>query len=136
VTTAETVAKLVREFFRILALAPVGLGRGEYLVALWGIDLLRRLTVDLILEENGVGPSERGGALHLNQFLTEQQRRELESLPPLTATRESLLAADQAIAAIFLLRARALAGKIGMAWPEALEAAARRHLRAQLGLEI
>jgi predicted nucleotidyltransferase len=136
VTTPETVAKLVREFFRILALAPVGLGREEYLVALWGIDLLRRLTVDLMLEENGVGPSERGGALHLNQFLTEQQRRELESLPPLTATRDSLLAADQAIAAIFLPRARTLAGNIGMVWPEALEVAARKHLRAQLGLKI
>jgi predicted nucleotidyltransferase len=135
-TTPDSILKLVREFFRVLGLAPVGIGRGEYLVSLSGVELLRRMTIDLMLEENGVGPAERGGALHLNQFLSERQRRELESLPPVVATRDSLLAADKAIAAIFVPRARSLAAKIGLAWPEALEAAARRHLRAQLGLEF
>jgi hypothetical protein len=135
-TTPETVLKLVREFFRVLALAPVGIGRGEFLVSLSGVELLRRMTIDLMLEENGVGPADRGGALHVNTLLTDEQRRELEALPPVAASRDSLVAADKALATIFLPRARALARKIGMAWPEALEAAARRHLRAQLGLEF
>jgi predicted nucleotidyltransferase len=80
--TPAAVLKLVNEFLRVLGLGPVGIGRREYLVALWGIELLRRMTIDLMLEENGIGPAERGGALHLNIFLTQDQRRELETLPP------------------------------------------------------
>ncbi|HUO89118.1 MAG TPA: hypothetical protein VMU08_08085 [Rhizomicrobium sp.] len=134
--TPDAVLKLVNEFLRVIGLGPVGLGRGEYLVALTGIEFLRRMTIDLMLEENGVGPAERGGALRVNVFLTEDQRRALESLPPVAADRESLLAADRALAAVFLPRARALAAKIDMAWPDALEQATRRHLKAELGLEI
>lgn len=135
-TTPEAVLRLVNEFLRVLGLGPVGIGRREYVVALSGIELLRRMTVDLMLEENGIGPAERGGALHVNMFLTEDQRGALEALPPVAANRESLLAADKAIAALFLPRARALAQKIGMPWPEAFEQATRRNLRDKLGLEV
>jgi predicted nucleotidyltransferase len=134
--TPDAVRRLVNEFYRILGLAPVGIGRGEYLVSLSGVELLRRLAIDLMMEENGIGPAERGGALHVNTLLTAEQRSELEGLPPVAADRDSLLTADKALAAVFLPRARALAAKIGMAWPDSLEQATRRHLKAELGLEI
>jgi hypothetical protein len=119
-----------------MTLAPLGIGRKEYIVALSGIELLRRMTVDLMLEENGVGQNQRGGALRLNPFLTSEQIESLQSLPAVAAERDSLLRCQKAIANIFLPRAKALAARVGMEWPSALEDASRAHLKSQLDLEI
>lgn len=135
-STPEGLAKLVQEFYRVMTLAPLGIGRKEYIVALSGIELLRRMTVDLMLEENGVGQNQRGGALRLNPFLTSEQIQSLQSLPAVAAERDSLLRCQKAIANIFLPRAKALAARIGMEWPSALEDASRAHLKSQLDLEI
>ena len=120
----------------MLGLAPVALGRGEYEVCLSGVDQLRRMTIDLMLEENAVPPARRGGALRRNPLLTEEQRRALAAIPPQSADRASLLAVNAAFVAVFLPRARRLAAQVGAAWPEALEAATRRRLREALGVEI
>jgi hypothetical protein len=114
----------------------VALGREEYILGLSGLEILRRLTVDLMLEENGVGPAERGGALHRNPFLTKEQRSELASLAPVVADRDGLIAANRALAAIFLPRARQLAARTGTAWPSIFEAATRRSLQERLGLAL
>jgi len=45
-----------------------------------------------------------------------------------------LIAANLALAAIFLPRARRLAAQTGMTWPTAFEAATRRHLKERLGV--
>jgi len=135
-TTPQAVLALVNEFLRVLGLLVVGLGREEYLLGLTGAEILRRLTIDLMLEETGVGPVERGGALRRNPLLTQGQRRELEALAPVVADRAGIIAANTELAAIFLPRARRLADQIGMAWPMVLEEATRRHLRERLGLVI
>jgi predicted nucleotidyltransferase len=135
-TTPDNLAKLVNEFFRVLTLAPVGLGREEYIVALSGIELLRRMAVDLMLMENGVAQRERGGALRLNPFLSAEQIQIVQVLPAVAAERESLIRCQKAIADIFLPRARALAARRGFAWPVALEDASRTHLKLQLDFEI
>lgn len=132
----EDLSKLVNEFFRVLTLAPVGLGRQEYIVALSGIELLRKMTVDLMLMENGVGQRERGGALRLNPFLSPGQVQLVQSLPAVAAERDSLIRCQKAIADVFLPRARAFAVRIGMVWPIALEEASRSHLKSQLGFEF
>ena len=129
-------SKLVNEFFRVLTLAPVGLGRKEYIVALTGIELLRKMTVDLMLMENNVAQLDRGGALRLNPFLSTDQIQLLQSLPAVAAERESIVRCQMAIAQLFLPRARAFAERIGMAWPVALEEASRAHLKSQLNFEI
>ncbi|MEO8115829.1 MAG: hypothetical protein ABI655_15675, partial [Phenylobacterium sp.] len=116
-TTPETVLPLVNEFLRVLGLGVVAVGRQEWLLALRGMDILRGLIVDLMLEENGVGLVERGGALRRNPLLTSDQRRELEALSPVAADREGVIAASAELAAVFLPRARRLADQIGMAWP-------------------
>jgi hypothetical protein len=130
----ETLRKLVNEFLRVLGLSVVGAGREEWLVALSGIDILRRLTLELMLEENGVSPVERGGALRRNPLLAPDQRKELEALNPVRADRAGVINANSELAAIFLPRARRLADRIGMDWPHILERATREHLRTRLGV--
>ncbi len=133
-TTPAQLSKLVNEFLRVLGLAPVAIGREEFIVALSGMELLRGMTLDLMLEENDLAPWRRGGVLAHNHQLTTDQREELRALPPLAGERQSLIESQAAIVRIFLPRARRLAEAIGMAWPEAFEAATRRRLKSALGL--
>jgi hypothetical protein len=105
----EQLLKLVQEFIRVLGLAVVVVGREEYAVALSGIEHLRRMTFDLMMEENRVAPGKRGGALHRNSLLNAEQRAQLESLPPLVAQRASVIEGHRALAELFLPRARRLA---------------------------
>ncbi len=134
-TTPAQLKKLVDEFLRVLGLAVVVVGREEYALALSGIEHLRRMTFDLMLEENGTGPHERGGALRLNALLTPEQRHQLSALPPLAANRESVIEGHLALARLFLPRARKLASETGMPWPEQLESATRAHLKANWNVE-
>ena len=135
-TAPETVVRLAREFLRVLGLLPNALGRGELLNALSGVDILRRLAVELMHEENGIAPDRRGGALHPSRFLRAEQLAALAALAPIVAERESLIEGNRALATLFLPRARALAGRAGAEWPQALEEACRRHLRTSIGIEI
>jgi hypothetical protein len=132
----DRLLKLVYEFLRVLGLSVVVMGREEYLVGLKGVELLRQMTIDLMLEENGVGPAQRGGALHLNALLTSPQREALENLAPISASRERIMAASGELAGIFLPRARELAARVAMEWPDAFEAATRRHLRERLNFSL
>lgn len=129
-------AATIAEFYRVLGLSVVGLGRAEYIVCLSGQELLRRMILDLMLDENGVRPNDRGGALRRNPLLTEAQRAELAALPAVKADHEGILAGNLALAAIFLPRARRLAAHIGAPWPSALETATRDHLRRHLGVDL
>lgn len=135
-TAPDQLLKIVNEFLRVLGLLPVVVGREEYALALSGVDHLRRMTFDLMLEENGIAPWKRGGALHRNPLLTATQRAQLEALPPQAARRDSVIEAHLAFAALFLPRARRLASEIGMTWPEDFESATRRHLESKLQSEF
>ncbi|MET3527089.1 nucleotidyltransferase domain-containing protein [Phenylobacterium koreense] len=126
---------LVTEFLRVMGLAPVAFGREEWLVARQGVELLRQMTVDLMVEEAGLAPSARG-VKRLNPFLTEDQRLALEALPSPPADPLSLLEAQVAISALFLPRARKLLAERGIDWPVAFEGATRDHLRTTLGVEL
>ncbi|HLZ84539.1 MAG TPA: hypothetical protein VKQ54_13320, partial [Caulobacteraceae bacterium] len=132
----ETVLRLANEYLRVLGLLVGALGREEYGLGLNGIDILRRITVDLMLEENAVGPADRGGALRRNPLLTADQRRNLAALAPVVADHDGLIAANAALSAIFLPRARRLAAQVGAPWPTVFEEATRRHLRERAGVTI
>lgn len=136
VTSPEVVIGLVKEFLRVLGLSVVAVGRKEWLLAQWGSELLRRLTMDLMLEENGVSPPDRGGTLRRRPLLTAEQLASLEALTPATPDLDGVLTSHREIAALFLPRARALAERIGAEWPSKFEEATRRHLSSNLGLEI
>jgi len=132
---ARRVEALTAEFLRVIGLAPVAFGRGEWVVARQGLDLLRGLLVDLMLEENGVPPGARG-VKRLNPFLTADQRLTLEALAAPGAERQALIAAQGELAALFLPRAKALAELLGATWPAEFEEATRRRLRVALELPI
>ena len=126
----------IGEFLRVLALAPVVIGREEYLLGVDGAMLLRRMTVETMLEENGVTQSMRGGVLKLNRFLTADQRGELETLPALAPTRASVIEAHGALARVFLPRAKAMAAARGLVWPHEFEHAVRSALARELDLAV
>lgn len=120
------------EFIRILGLLPLAMGREEYLNSITGVGYLRGLLVDLLIEETAA--PNRGGALHLNRLITREQKDLLASLPPLVPTREAMIAANLAYAAAYLPRARRMAGRLGIDWPERFEAATWAHLERSLGI--
>lgn len=126
-------SRTIAEFWRVLGLSVVGVGRQEWIVSLSGQEMLRRMVLDLMLDENGVGTADRGGALRRNPLLTPAQRAEFATLPPVTVDREGILAGNAALAALFLPRARRLAAVVGADWPDRLEAATRAHLFRHLG---
>lgn len=130
----EAVGRIVEEFLRILALAPVPLARRDYVGAVTGAGLLRGLLIELMVaEQNPVVPP---GAKSLSRVLPPEAIALLEALPSPGAARESALAANVAIAEAFLPRAHRLAERTGLTWPQRLETACRDHLRRELGLEL
>jgi hypothetical protein len=71
--------------------------------------------VPVMLAENGV--RKHDGRKRLNRYLTTGQRAFLESLPPLSSTRDSVIRFDQLVAADLTPRGRALADGPGPAGP-------------------
>lgn len=124
---------IVNEFIRVFGLAPVAIGREEYVVAVTGAGLLRSSLIQLFLEENGI----RGaGALHLKRLLTREQMDILEKMPGVDANRQSVIEASVKCARVFLPRAKKLAEKLSVPWPEAFEAATLRYLNKELGIQL
>jgi hypothetical protein len=121
------------EFIRILGLLPLGMGREEHLNGVVGLFHLRNLLVDLLIEETGA--PHRGGALHLNRLITDEQKEVLASLPPPVPKRDLLIVAYMAYARAYLPRARKLAKQWGIEWPERFEAATWEHLQKTLAVQ-
>jgi len=126
------VEHLIREFLRVLGLLPVVLGRGEYAVGASGAGLLRTLILQLMLED----AEDRGGALRLRGVLPDDRLAAFAALPPIEATRTSVLSVHLACSRLFFPLARELAGRTGASWPDDMEKALRDHLRRELGIEI
>jgi len=125
---------LVTEFFRVLGLLPVIVGREEYVLGVSGAGLLRTMLIQLMLED--VAVEDRGGALHLSPLLPPERMGALTGLPPLSANRDSVIAVHLACAEAFLPLARRLAERTGMAWPTTLEEACRARLNRDLGVTV
>lgn len=128
-------AALIREFIRVLGLAPVVVNRGDHVIGVDGAMLLRTMLVDLMLAEQGRSRSERS-VKRVTQMLSAEQIGVLQALPPIAANRNSLIEAHRALAALFLPRAKALAEQRAIAWPAEFEAATRAHLKRALDLDL
>jgi Nucleotidyltransferase domain len=131
---AGKVGFLINEFIRVLGLLVVGAGRGEHVLLVKGVGLLRDMLIELMLEKCTL--SERGGALHLNRLLSADQMATLLGLPYPGPDRAALITAHVALAEAFLPLAREMALALSLEWPEAFEAATRRNLWAALGVRI
>ncbi|MEQ9636116.1 MAG: aminoglycoside 6-adenylyltransferase [Devosia marina] len=128
---AGTVRYLIHEFIRMLGLMPVALGREEYVTMVLGVGMLRGHLETLLLQD--VTLPDPGGILHQSRLLTPEQMQMLKSLPYPPPEREAVIAANFAIAREFMPRARAMADRLGIDWPDAFEAATRRRLTTTLG---
>ncbi len=122
----------IEEFIRILGLLHLAAGREEYINGVAGIFHLRTKLIDLLVEETAA--PDRGGALHLNRLLTEEQKALITALPAPVPERDAMIATHLAYAKAYLPRARQLARLRGVEWPERFEAATWDKLNESLGL--
>lgn len=120
------------EFIRILGLLHLAVGRAEYINGVLGVFHLRNLLVDLFIEETGA--PHRGGVLHLNRLITQDQKDVLTALPPPVAEKNAMIDAHLAYAKAYLPTARARAARLGFEWPEVFENATWERLEASLGI--
>ena len=130
---AGTVSYLIHEFIRMLGLMPVGAGREEYVTMVLGVGMMRGHLEALLMQD--VSNPDPGGILHQSRLLPPEQMRLLASLPYPGPDREALIAANIEIARQFMPRAREMAKRLGIAWPEEFEAATRQRLKATLGID-
>lgn len=121
------------EFIRILGLLHLAVGREEYINGVLGVFHLRNLLVELLITQTAA--PHRGGVLHLNRLITDEQKELLMSLPPPVPERDAMIAAHLAYAKAYLPRARKLAQQQGVAWPEAFEAATWAQLGKTLAIK-
>jgi predicted nucleotidyltransferase len=117
------IAGTIDEFIRVLGLSHVMEGRREYELGILGYSMLRRMVSEILVAEMGVG--DTGGILHLSKLIDAERMAILTGLPSPTANRDSVLSANNAVAHVFFPRAKALAAKLGIAWPQAFEDATR-----------
>lgn len=129
----DRLSGLVQGFFGILGCLPVIVGRRELLIGVEGAMHLRRSVIDLMLIENERVHTSLFG---LNRLLSPDQHRLLDALPPLVATRESVIAGHLACWEIFRPLARRLADRHGLTYPAQLEQATLAHLRKSLGVAV
>lgn len=130
----DRVVAIITEFIRVIGMTPIVMGRGELVTAVQGAGLLRDMLINLMLEE--VTKPDKGGAMHLSRLLPSSDYAALMVLPAPAPDRQSVLISQQAIAAVFLPRARRLATELDIDWPETFLAKTRDHLRAEVGLEL
>jgi hypothetical protein len=123
----------VEEFIKILGLLHLAAGRKEYINGVLGVFHLRNLLVDLLIEETDA--PNRGGVLHLNSLISEEQKDLLMALPPALPNRDAMISAHLAYAKAYLPRARLRAAILGMEWPERFEAATWAQLNGTLSLQ-
>ncbi|PJI86361.1 streptomycin adenylyltransferase [Yoonia maricola] len=123
----------VEEFIRVLGLLHLAAGRKEYINGVLGVFHLRNKLVELLIAETNA--PNRGGVLHLNRLITDDQKALIMSLPPPVPEREAMIKTHLAYAAAYLPRARKRAADLDVAWPERFEAATWEKLKETLGVE-
>lgn len=123
--TAESVGRIVAEFFRILGLSVVVLGRGDVHAAREGAELLRKHLIDILLLE---GRTARPGPKKLKNVLTNDQQGLLRGLPGLRDEHSAIQEFSEAVDDVFTPRAKALLASLGGTWPADVEDATRRYL--------
>lgn len=122
---------LVEELFRFLGLLPVVVARGEWIGAYIATGAMTGMLVELMQIENRT--ARVGGALRLNERLTEEQRHDLLALPALRPNRDAVIAAQLALARLLLPLARRVVP--AHQYPDRMEAALRSHM-ARHGLDL
>ncbi|MEV8377002.1 aminoglycoside 6-adenylyltransferase [Kribbella sp. NPDC056861] len=126
--------RAVNLFFYFLGNLVTVLGRDERIVAHQGLGVTRDQLIALMLAERGV--RRTGGAKRLNAFLSPEQRRCLEALPPAGHDPAGLIAANQYLCREFIRRGTALAEVTGHPWPQSFVDATLARLREHFAVDF
>jgi len=105
--------------------------REEHLRHLTGVGHLLGLLTTVFLAETNAPPPGK----HWNRTFTAEQRDAAARLPPVSATRDGILAFGLGIAELTVTRARALYPRYGLTWPDKLAAVTAERLRTVLGID-
>ena len=130
--SSRVIKELVDHWFHFSAMLEVILWREDWLLADAHLHFLKDLLYKLYVESNQ--PLPPTGVKRWSQKLTALQRSVLEGLPTSARTARDVEVAHRAFAEAFLATARALAQRLGVEWPVALEEAATRHLHDVVGI--
>jgi hypothetical protein len=105
--------------------------RGEHLRHLAGVPHLLGLLTTVFHAESGTPPP---GKLW-NHAYTEEQLAAVAALPPVSATRDGLVAFGMGLAELAIGRARPLYPRYDLTWPTALAETTARRVHDQLGID-
>ena len=108
------------------------LRREEHVRHLTGVPHIVGLLVTVLLAETGSPPP----AKHWNDALTEEQRDAIAALPPVSATRDGIVAFGLGLAELLVTRARPLYDRYGRTWPSDLAAVAAQRLLDVEGIDV
>jgi hypothetical protein len=104
--------------------------RDEHMRHLTGVPHMLGLLTTVFLAETGSPPP----AKHWNRTFNAEQRDAVATLPPVSATREGVLAFGIAVAELLVTRARSLYPRYERRWPKDLAQVAAGRLESELGL--
>ncbi len=127
----DVVQRLVPEFFRVLALVTVVLGREDHVVGASGSGLLRTMLIQAVTELTTV--EDRGGALHLKALLSPEHYDLVAKIPAIEATADSVAAVHLYCARAFVPVAQELCAATGMPWPDEWVSAVAARTSSVLG---
>jgi hypothetical protein len=108
------------------------LQREEHIRHLTGVPHLLGLLTTVFLAETGATPPGK----RWNGTYTEEQRRAVAELPPVSATREGLVDFGLGLAELVVTRARPLYERYELEWPAALASVAARRVQSELGVDV
>ncbi|MDP9388790.1 MAG: hypothetical protein M3Q48_12980 [Actinomycetota bacterium] len=129
-------------FLYMLGNVVAAIGRDEPVPASNGVILMRDLgLVRLFLAEQGLESTREGGGLfpftkRLRRYLTDEQNRLLESLPPLLVTIDSAIDGYVALAEAFLPRAQRLTASTRAEWPADYARATVAYFESAVGVTL
>ena len=106
--------------------------REEHLRHLTGVPHLLGLLTTVFLAETGAVPPGK----HWNGAYTVEQRAAVAALPPVSATREGLMAFGLALAELLVTRARPLFPRYDLEWPTAFAKVVADRVQEQLGVDV
>jgi len=107
------------------------LQREEHLRHLTGVPHLLGLLTTVFLAETGAVPP----AKHWNGTYTEEQREMVAALPPVSATREGLIAFGLGLSELLVSRARPLYPRHDLVWPHDFASVTANRMQEQLGVD-
>lgn len=125
---------LLKDFIGELAMMTGVVHREDWLFGLESVHRSRTMLHQLLVEGNR--PLPPYGTKQWSVQLTGPQRELFATLPGVTATRESVLAAKWATVEAFYATVPALAAELGLEWPVELEDAINKFLERELGYTL